>query len=86
MSFAFILNPYQNGSVPTYTTTKELEKKAFKINSWNIKLATDIQVTFMIEKKLQKEHFLVKNYCLLSELCVHFKLLLGLECTYLYHD
>ena len=58
---ASILNPCQDGNVHTYTTTEELKKMAFRINSWNIKQAIDIQVTFLMEKKLQKLHFLSKN-------------------------
>ena len=33
------------------------EKKAFTVNSQNINQAIDIQVTFITEKKLHKEHF-----------------------------
>ena len=45
----------------TYATTKELKKKVFKINGRNIKQAIDVEVTFMMEKELQKEHFLAKK-------------------------
>ena len=69
-----------------YATTKELKKKAFRINSRNIKQTINIQVTFITEKKFQKEHFLAKKHCLLGDLYVHFEPLLGWECTYLCYD
>ena len=50
---------------------------AFRINSRNIKQAIGIQVTFIMEKKLQKEHFLSEKHCLLGDLYVHFEPLLG---------
>ena len=60
----------------THAATKELKKMAFRTNSQNIKQAIGIQVTFITEKKLQKEHFLTKKHCLLGELCVYFEPLL----------
>ena len=63
----------------TDATTKELKKMTFRINSPNIKQEIGIQLTFITEKKLQKEHFLAKKQCLLGELCVHFEPLLGRE-------
>ena len=50
---------------------------AIRLNSRNIKQAFGIQVTFIMEKKLQKVHFLAKKHCLLGELWVHFEPLLG---------
>ena len=44
-----------------YATTKEMKTMAFRINSRNIKQASGTQVTFITEKKLQKEHFLAKQ-------------------------
>ena len=70
----------------TYATTKEPEKKTFKTNSRNGKQSIGIEVTFIIEKKFQKIHFLAKIPCLLGDLCVHFETLLGWECTYLCHN
>ena len=69
--YASILNLCQDGNVHKHATTKELKKMAFRINSWNIKQVIGIQVTFITEKKLQKEHFLAKRHCLLGNLCVH---------------
>ena len=65
----------------TYATAKELKEMAFRTNNRNIKQAFGIQVTFIMEKKLQKVYFLVKRNCLLGDLCVHFEPLLGWECT-----
>ena len=59
---------------------------AFRINSRNVKQASGIQMTFIMEKKLQKVHFLAKKHCLLSDLSAYFELLLGWECTYVCHD
>ena len=70
----------------TYATTQELKKMAFRINSRNLKQAIDIQVTFITEKKLQKEHFLAKKHCLLGDLCVYVEPLLRWKCTYVCHD
>ena len=86
VTFGFILNPCQNGNVHTYATTKEMKTMAIRINSRNIKQTIGIQVTFITEKKLQKELLLAKKHCLLADLCVHFELLLGWECTYVCHD
>ena len=54
---------------------------AFRINSRDIKEAFCIQVTFIMQKKLQKVHFLAKKHCLLGKLYVHFEFLLGWQCT-----
>ena len=72
-----ILSSCYDGNVHTYAPTKELKKKAFKINSRNITQAIGIQVTFMTEKELQKEQFLAKKHCLLGDLYVHFEPLFG---------
>ena len=61
----------------TYATTKELKKMTFRMNSRNIKQAIGIQMTFISEKKLQKEHFLAEEHCLFGNLCVHFEPLSG---------
>ena len=45
----------------------------FRLNSWSIKQAIGIQLSFITEKKLQKENFLAKKHCLLGDLCVHFE-------------
>ena len=49
-----------------------MKKKVFTGNSQNIKQEIGIQVAFITEKKLQKEHFLAKKHCHLGDLCVHF--------------
>ena len=58
--------PYYDGSVHIYATTKELKKKAFKINSHNIKKEIGMQVTFIMGNNLQKEHFSSKNIAFLA--------------------
>ena len=56
----------------SYATTKELKKKAFTINSQNLKQAIGIQVTFILETKLKKiflakyNHFLAADVSYLS--------------------
>ena len=64
-----------------YATSKELKKKAFTKNSQNIQQAVDIQLTFISEIKLQKEHFLAKYDCSFGDLCVYFEPLFGWECA-----
>ena len=51
------LNPCQDGNVHTYATTKELKKKEFKAKEQNIKQTIGIQVTLILEIKLQKYIF-----------------------------
>lgn len=41
-----------------YTITKVLKREKFMLNSENIKQAIDIQLTFIMKIKLQKEQFL----------------------------
>ena len=41
----------------THATTYELKKKEFTLNSWNMKQATGIQGTFILEIKLQQYIF-----------------------------
>ena len=41
----------------TYVTTKELKNKAFSVNTQDINQTMGIQVTIMIEIKLQKYIF-----------------------------
>ena len=57
MIYASIFNPYKDENVHSYATTKELKKKAFTINSQNLKQAIGIQVTFILETKLKKIFF-----------------------------
>ena len=59
--YTSILNPSSNGNVHTYATTQELKEKILTVKSHNKKQAIEIQVTFIIEKKLQKVHFLAKK-------------------------
>ena len=47
--------------------------------------AIGILVTFIQEINLQKEKFSAKYDCFFADLCVHFELLLGWECTYVCH-
>ena len=46
-----------------YATTKELKKKAFRINIQNMQQTIGILVTFIWEIKLQKENVLAKSDC-----------------------
>ena len=77
-----ILKSCYDGNMHTYVKTWELKQKPFTVNSENIKQAIAIQVTFILENKLQKEHFLVKNTNFFCELCVNFESPLGWECAY----
>ena len=86
VTFAFILKSCQDGNVHTYATSEEIKMMAFRVNSRNIKQGIGIEVTFIMETKLQKEHFLPEKYCLSGDLCVHFESLLGWKCTYVCHD
>ena len=43
--------------VRTYATTKELKKKVFMTKCENIKQPVDIQLTFMLESKIEKYVF-----------------------------
>ena len=69
------LNPCYDGNVDTYVTIKQLKKKAFTINSQNIDQEIDIQVTFILQIKLQKYIFyqsttiLLANYASISKPC-----------------
>ena len=72
--------------MPTYATTKELKKMSLRINSQNIRQEIGIQVAFIMGKKLQKEHFLVKKRCHFGDFWVHFEPLLEWECAYVCHD
>ena len=49
-----ILNRFQDGNVDTHPMTSELEKNEFMVYGHNIKQVYDIQVTFILEIKLQK--------------------------------
>ena len=44
----------------TKAIIEELEIKAFTVKNQNTKQATDMQVTFVLEIKLQEKHFLAK--------------------------
>ena len=63
-----------------------MKKKAFTENTQNITQAIDIQVTFITEKNLQREHFLAKEHSLFEDLCIHFEPLLGWKFAYVCHD
>ena len=52
--YASILDPCLDGNMRTYATTKELTKKEFTINIENINQAIGVQVTIILELKLQK--------------------------------
>ena len=47
------LNPYEDGNVHTYATTKELKQNAFTVKIHNIKEAINMQVTLISENKSQ---------------------------------
>ena len=68
-----------------YATTKELKKKAFRVNSQNIEQAIKILVIFILEINLQKERFLAIYDGFFRDLCVHFESLLRWECAYVCH-
>ena len=55
------------------------------VNSHNINLAICMQVTFISENKLKKNHFSSKYVCFFGNLCVHFEPLLGWEYAYVCH-
>ena len=80
--YASILSPCWGGNVHTYATTQELKKKAFRLNSQNIKQKFGVQVTFILEIKPQKESLLAKYDCHYGDLCVHFEPLLRWESEY----
>ena len=63
VTYASISNPGYDENMHRYATTKELKKKALRINNQNSKWAIDIQVTFISEIKLQIELFLAKSDC-----------------------
>ena len=65
-----------------YATTKQLKTIVFRINSQYTKQAIGIQVIFITEQNLQKEHFLAKKTLSFRHFCAHFEPLLGRECTY----
>ena len=69
----------------TYEMTKELKEKAFRINSRSTKKAIVIEVAFINEKILKKEHFLAKKHCVLDDFCVHFENSFRWECAYVCH-
>ena len=52
-TYAWILNHSYDGNMRTYVTTKELKMKEFTINSQDINQAIGIQVTAVLEIKLQ---------------------------------
>ena len=60
-----------------YATTKELKKKAFRINTQNIEQAIGLLVDIHFGNKSLKRKFLAKYDCYFTDLWVHFELLLG---------
>ena len=60
VTFGFILNPCQDGNLHTYATTKELKSKEFTLHNENIKQEIGIHLSFILEIKFQKQHFLAK--------------------------
>ena len=52
----------------------------------NIKQKFGIQMNFISENKLQKQHFLAKYDWFSGDLCVHMEPLLGWQCTYVCDD
>ena len=48
-----------------YATSMDLKEQAFRAKGKNIKQTIGIQVTLILESKLQKEHFLEKDDCFL---------------------
>ena len=63
--YTFILNPCYDGNVYAYATTKELKKKAFRINSQNLKQTID----FISEIKLKNNIFQQNMTPAFSETC-----------------
>ena len=53
-TYLFILNTCYDWNGHAYATTKELKKKAFAKNNQNKNQEISIQVTFILESKLQK--------------------------------
>ena len=51
----------------TYATTYKLRRKAFTVNSQNIKQAYGIQLSFVLEINLQKEEFIEKCHASIFE-------------------
>ena len=51
------LNPSYDGNVYRYATSKELKKKAFRAKGEDIKQTIGIQLSFILEIKLQKYIF-----------------------------
>ena len=76
-----LLNPFSDGNVHAYGMSKDLKELAFKATRQNLKQAIRIQVTFILENKLKKKHFLAKYDCFFGDLCVHFEPLLGWQCA-----
>ena len=64
-----------------YAMAKELMKKVFTANSHNKNQKIGIQVTFILEIKLQKYIFLSKSDHFFNNLFAHFESLLGKECA-----
>ena len=57
------------------------KKKAFTVDSQNIKKSFCTQVIFIMEDKFQKKYFSAKKHYFFGDLCVHFQILLGWECV-----
>ena len=56
-AIVFFLNHRQDGNVNIYAATKKLKKKACITKCENIKKPIDIQLTFMLESKIEKYSF-----------------------------
>ena len=52
----------------------------------NIKKTIGTQLNFVLEIKLRKYTCLANYDCFFGGLCVHFELLLGWECAYVWHN
>ena len=64
-----VLNPCLDGNVHIYAKAKELEKKAFTINSRNMNQEIGIRVTFTLEINLSKYIFYQKLTIFYEILC-----------------
>ena len=58
------------------------EKEGITVNTQNINQAIDIQVIFILENKLQKEHLSNSDHFFQELISIHFKPLLGWECAF----
>ena len=64
-----------------------MKKKVFTVNSKNVKQTIGMQVTFVSENKLLKDHFFCQYITVFPSICdFQFKSLLDWECPCLCHD